>query len=123
MSIKISNGVTPDKAIGVTGAFEANAGTFTVTGQMTAYFANVAAVQAVRDNADITLDAHFVKANAGISIDLPLITLGNGRPQVEQDKAITLPLDLDAATGAKVAAALDYTTLMVFWDYLPDAAE
>lgn len=121
--ITISNNVKPNKAIGVTGAFELTAGTFEVGGKMTAYFADVAATSAVNNNSDISLDAHFVKANAGISFDLPLITLGDGLPKVEQDQAITLPLEMQAATGSKVDPALNFTAIMIFWDYLPTAAQ
>ena len=123
LTFTLNNNVSPNKAVGVLGAFEVTAGTFEVGGSTTAYFSDVAAVAAVRGNADITIDAHLVKANAGITIDLPLLALGNGRLSVEQDQAITLPLDLAAATAAKIDSSLDYTLLMQFWDYLPNAAD
>lgn len=123
LTLTINNNVTPNKAIGTLGAFEVTAGTFQVGGSVTAYFADVAAIDAVKNNSDVTLDFHLVKENAGVTIDIPLITLGDGRPNVEQDQAITIPLETMAATGAKIDPSLDHTLLMVFWDYLPDAAE
>lgn len=123
ISLTISNGITPNNAVGVLGAFDVSAGSFIVSGSMTVYFQNITAIQAVRNNSDITFDAHVVKSNKGITIDVPLISLGDGKPAIEQDQPIKLPLTTDAATGAKIDANLNHTLLMVFWDYLPDAAD
>lgn len=122
LTVSINNNATPNKAVGVLGAFEVTAGTFEVEGSVTAYFSDVTGTQAVRNNADVTMDIHVAKENAGISIDLPLIALGDGRVTVEQDQPITLPLSLPAATGAKFNANMDHTMLMVFFDYLPTLA-
>lgn len=123
ITININNNVTPNKAVGVLGAFDATAGIFEVGGTLTAYFTDVAAIEAVRANSDISMHVHMVKENAGITFDLPLVTLGDGRPNIEQDAAVTLPLSMEAATASKIDTNMDYTLLFMFWDYLPDAAD
>ena len=123
MTLTLNNNVEPNKALGVLGSFEVSAGTFEIGGSMTAYFADNDAASAIRDNDDITFDVHMIKQNAGITFDVPLLSLGDGRPSVEQDQPITLPLTIEAATGASIDAALDYTLLFMFWSYLPNAAD
>jgi hypothetical protein len=122
-SININNNVSPNKAISVLGAFDVTAGQFNVEGSMEAYFADVTAVSSIRNNDDITLDVAMVKgstgAKSGTLIDVPLITLGDGRLSVEQDESITLPLDIPAGADR----VFNHTLLWMFWDHLPDAAD
>ncbi len=122
VTVAINNNISLDKAVGVLGAFDATHGFFEVSGNIEAYFADVASVEAVRNNSDVTLEMHLVRSNAGLSIDLPLLALGDGRLNVEKDEAIMLPLSHDAATGASIDSGLDHTLLISFWDYLPDQA-
>lgn len=117
LTITLSNNLTPNKAVGVLGAFDVSAGTFEVGGSITAYFASIEAVQAVRNNEDITLDMILVKANKGIVWDIPLMSLGNGRLNVEQDQPITLPLDQTAAESS-----FGHTLLFQYFPYLPTIA-
>lgn len=123
MNIIINNNVSPDKAIGVLGGFDASHGNFEVTGSLTAYFMDVTSVSAIRSNSDVTLDMHLAKENAGITIDIPLLALGDGRLDVAQNVAIKIPLTQEAAIGTGAITGFDHTLLMSFYDYLPDAAE
>lgn len=117
MTLTINNNVTPNKAIAVLGAFDTSAGTFEVGGNMTVYFADVNAVAAVRNNADVTRDILLVKENRALLFDVPLIALGDGRLAVEQDQAITLPLETSAAESV-----FGHTLLFQSFYYLPDVA-
>ncbi len=123
LSITINNGIVPDKAVSVLGAFDVTAGNFLVGGDFNVYFSSEASIAAVRANSDVTLDILLVKSNAGISIDLPLITLGDARLDIELDKAIMMPLTNEAATGAKIDSDMDHTMMVVFFDYLPTLAD
>lgn len=123
LTLTLNNNLKPNKAVSVLGAFDVSAGTFQVDGSMSAYFGNVSAIDAIRANSSVTLDMALAKNNAGIALDLPLITLGDGKLEVEQDEAITIPLSSEAATGAGVDSNMDHTLLMVFFDYLPTLAE
>lgn len=122
-SVSINNNVSPNKAISVLGAFDVTAGQFNVEGSMEAYFADVTAVASIRNNDDITLDFAMVKGStgfkAGVLVDVPLITLGDGRLDVTQDEPITLPLDIPAGADR----VFDHTLLMVFFDHLPNRAD
>jgi len=118
-TVSINNNATPNKAISVIGAFDISVGNFDVDGTATAYFSDVSAIAAVRSNSDVTLDFAIAKNNAGIVVDIPQISLGDGRLNVEQDEAITLPLTTPAAEDS----TFGHTLLMVFFDFLPTAAE
>lgn len=121
--LTINNNITMNKAVGTLGAFEATAGTFEVGGNVTAYFQDVSALEALRNNSDVTLDVCVVKDNAGFAFDLPLLALDDGRLNVELNQAVTIPLGLMAADGEDVNSNLAHTIVMSFYDYLPDAAE
>jgi hypothetical protein len=123
LELTINNNVTPLKAVGTLGAFEMNAGLFAVSANATVYFNDVDAMATIRQNSDVTMAFHLYKANAGMSFDLPLIAVGDGRPAVASDTPVTLPLTNEAASGAKVLSTMNHTLLIVSYDYLPSLAE
>lgn len=122
-TVNINNNVSPNKAIGTLGAFDVTAGQFNVEGSMEAYFADVTAVASIRNNDDITLDFAMAKgasgAKSGVLVDVPLITLGGGQVNVEQNEPITLPLEIPAGADR----VFNHTLLMTFYDHLPDRAD
>jgi len=127
LTINLGNNASPNKAVSRLGAFDVTTGTFTVGGNITAYFADINAVKAVRNNADVTLDIAIVKdfgtgvekRKAGIVIDIPLIALGDGRLNVAQDEPITLPLQTDAAEYEPFGITASWQEFY----YLPNAAD
>lgn len=123
MTLNVSDNATVNKAVGTLGGIETTPGQFTVGGNVEAYFADMASIKAVRDNADVTMDLAFVRGNTGFCIDLPLVSLGDGRLNVQQDQPILIPLDMEAARGRKIDADMDHTLLMSFFDYLPSLAD
>ncbi|MES2180721.1 MAG: phage tail tube protein [Pseudomonadota bacterium] len=116
-SIKINNAASPTKAVGVLGSFDVTVGNFEVSGNVEAYFTTVAAVQAVRNNADVGLSVIAAAANTGFVFDTPLLGLGGGIAKVEKDKAIMLPLETMAAENGN-----GYTMLYDNFPYLPNIA-
>ena len=121
-SITVNNNASLNKAIGTLGAFEGTTGTFQVDGSMTIYFADVASIEAVKNNSDVTFDCHQVMGNKGMSMDMPVVGLSDARVTAEVDSALKLPITKEAYAGGKISSDLDYTLLLMFWGYLPDAA-
>ena len=99
------------------GAFDTTAGNFEVGGSITAYFTTVAAVKAVRANADVGLSVISAAKNAGFIFDIPLLGLGGGRLNVEKDAPITVPLEPAGAENEN-----GYTMLYEVFSYLPTVA-
>lgn len=122
-TININNNVSPNKAVGTLGAFDLTAGIFQVGGSITAYFNNVSAIASVRNNSDITVDMVMVKDNGGIVIDIPLISLGDGRLNVSPNEAIKIPLNMEAADASAIFSGFTHTLMWTWFGYLPDAAE
>lgn len=112
-----NNNVSSAKAQGVLGGFDTVTGNFDVDIEVTAYFTTVEAIHAVKCNYDVSFDAIYAKQNAGVYIDIPLLSLGGGRIEIEQDAAIMLPLE-----NAAAESEFGHTALVGWFSYLPDTA-
>lgn len=118
LKLSINNNAKSLKALGQLGGFDISVGDFTVNGTASAYFTDVATIEAIRNNADVTLDFVAVNNNCGMLFDLPLVGLSDGRAAVAKDTPVMLNLTQDAFADP----VLDHTLLCVSFDYLPTVA-
>lgn len=117
VTASINNNITPDKAVGVLGAFDVSTGRFEVDWSMDAYFVDVAALASIRNNDDIGAYAIVAAKNAGTIFDAPLGTLNGGQLTVETGSAIKTALEFAAAENQH-----GYTMQMQAFSYLPTVA-
>ncbi len=118
ITVNINNNIEPNKAVTVLGAFELSTGQFEVSGSMTAYFAKNDSLDAIRNNTSVGIDVFMVKGNAGMVLDMPLVTLAGGPAAVELNAPITLPLTYQAVQDG----TLNYTMSLTAFKFLPDAS-
>lgn len=119
MTLNINNNITPLKALGVLGAFDVSVGDFEVSGDITAYFNDIAAVDAVNNSTSLTVDFLLAFNNRGWVFDIPLFTGNGGLLNVEKDNPITIPLGVDAAEDPTLRTTFQAN----YFPYLPNAAQ
>lgn len=118
LKFSVKNNNKANKAIGKLGPFEISFGFFEGSGTVQAYFNQVAAIQAVRTNADVSIDLALAENNKGIVFDLPLLTLSTKGLDVKINEPIMLPINLTMGADRN----FNTTMVMSFFDYLPNAA-
>lgn len=116
-SLAINNNTSPHQAIGVLGAVENTAGSFDVTGSVTAYFTTMASKTAIRKLQDVSMNFIVSRDNTGTIYDIPLVTLSGGKITVEKDAPVTIPLDQKGCENQ-----LGYTASYSEFPYLPELA-
>jgi hypothetical protein len=116
-SFTIQNGVAGVGAVGNVGWVDTNNGNFKSSASITALFSTVDAVAAVRNNKDLSYNLIMAQRNSGFCFDVPMLGLGGGRPNIEKDQKIKLPLTINAA-GSKYGLTSQYTLFL----YLPTVA-
>jgi hypothetical protein len=120
--LTLDNQIKENKAVTKMGTFVLSPGNFKVSGSFTGYFTTVEAQRAIRNNADVTFMMAAWKANKGIAIDLPMLSLASKGLDVKINEPVMIPIDTDASTGRKYDENMAHTALAVFFDYLPNVA-
>lgn len=120
--ITVKNGVDLNKAISVLGAFDSSTGNIQPSIELKGYLQTTEAMLVRSQNANCTFDCILVKSNQGIVIDVPLIGLTDGMPEVEKNKPIMVPLKGDASDAIDVDPSMRHCILFGFFDYLPSNA-
>ena len=116
-TLTLNNNATAIEAIGVFGAADVNAGIFNVTGSVTALFTDVAAINAVEENADAGFLLIATRQNSGFVLDIPLLTLSAANLSLENNSPVTIALD-----GTANRNEHGYSVMLNFFDYLPNNA-
>lgn len=116
-NVSINNGATPQKAVGILGSLDVSSGNFEVSGSATAYFVDVEAKRAVRQNADVSFHVIVAHSGRGIIFDVPLVGLGASALAVDKDAPITIPIEANAAQNH-----MGYTASYSDFSYLPQLA-
>jgi hypothetical protein len=98
LTMALSNNSVANNSVGSDTAFAITANLFTADISLTAYFADIAAQQAVRNNSDTELELVLAKVVGGthrqaVLFDFPLGALKGGLANVEQDAPVTVPLE------------------------------
>jgi hypothetical protein len=78
----------------------------------------VASINAVRNNADVSIDFALAKNNQGILFDLCLLTLQTKGLDVKINEPIMLPIDMTFGADRN----FNHTVLTEFFSYLPNVA-
>jgi len=120
LTLSLSNGSVANNSVGSDTAFAITANLFTVDASLTAYFSDIAAQQAVRNNEDTELELCLAKAVGGthreaVLFDLPLGALTGGLANVEQDAPVSVPLTF--ADGEDEGLGRSFTVMD--FGYLP----
>lgn len=117
LSLSFKNNLSENKAIGVFGAIDISMGNFVASASCEAYFANTAAPQAVRDNANVGMSTIFAADNAGFIFDIPLVSLGGGKVKADKDNPLMISIEANGAENA-----YGWTAAYTNFAYLPTVA-
>ena len=115
LTLNLNNNVSPEKVLGVLGARFMNYGNFVATAETQVLFTDSAVVEAIRDNATVTLTSILQNDDGAIYLHMPGMTLSGGNKDFPTDETVLINL-----TGnGFVDPVLNYTMAITVFPYIP----
>ena len=116
-SFVINNNCTPIEVLGKYGAYDVNTGKLDINADVTALFTDVAALDLAEEGLDAGMYFIFGRANAGMIIDIPLMTVQTSPLEVAVNEPVKISL-----TNSANESKLGYAASVQMFDYLPTTA-
>lgn len=92
LTLKLGNNVSPEKCLGTLGATFMNNGNFDVDLDATVLFTESTIVDAIRNNTTLTMDFLLRNSDGALAIDIPSLTLGDGKKNFPVNESVTIKL-------------------------------
>lgn len=110
LTLKLGNNVSPEKCLGVLGASFMNNGNFEVDLDTTVLFTNSLVMDAIRNNETVTMDFLLRNTDGAMAIDIPSMTLGDGKLDFPVNESVKIKLSgqafVDATLGTSIGISL-----------------
>lgn len=115
LRVSINNNVTPEKVIGHVGANSTNFGTFGIDISGTILFTSEDVIDAISNNTTVGFDFSLRNGDGGFLLDIPSMTLGDGRLDFPANQSVTVNL----TGGAHRDETLGTSLSISIFPYLP----
>lgn len=116
-NVTLNNSLTEATGMGKLGNDGTTAGDVMASGNITAFFVDLAALEAVRCNCTASADLICARKNEGFVVDLPALTLTSNGLTISNDNSVQIELD-KTAHKSKYGHVVSYTSFA----FLPDEA-
>lgn len=115
VDVKVNNGITPEKILALLGAKYMNVGQLQVDLDAEALFTTDVLISAIRANTTMTMDFLLRNTDGGVMIDVPALTIGDGKLSLPRYKTVTISEKCEAF----VDPTLGFSLGISLFPYLP----
>lgn len=109
LKVTLGNGVTPEKCLGTLGASFMNEGNFDVAIEAQLLFTDVEVPNAIRNNTTVTMDFVLKNNDGAIGVDIPSLTLGDGKKDFPVNESVLINVKGDAFVDATLGTSIGIT--------------